>query len=132
MSGAHGYVSAGANARAGLGAFRADGLEGRHDRIPTGWIDREDRQARIRAVADEIAGQPGGGGIGGSPGSTPSQRQSGVRRRGRRQSNSRSGLAMKRRFVRWLFRLRLCDALYIAAAALALLFVARVTFYAVI
>lgn len=39
---------------------------------------------------------------------------------------------MKRRVVRWLFRLRLCDALYIIAAVMALVFVARVTFHAVI
>jgi hypothetical protein len=34
--------------------------------------------------------------------------------------------------MRWLFRLDLCNALYIVAVAMALLFVVRVTFYAVI
>jgi hypothetical protein len=36
---------------------------------------------------------------------------------------------MKRRFVRWLFKLRLCDALWIAAGIAAFVWAVRATFY---
>ena len=36
---------------------------------------------------------------------------------------------MKRRFVRWLFRLRLCDVLWIVASVAAFVWAARTTFY---